>query len=56
MHGQLVVERPVAREMPLPTSFQDAMVHRMVSVPFSASSRIGAVSGEIQLDSKKVRC
>ena len=40
--GQLVVERPVAREVLLP------IVHRMVSVPFSASSRIDAVSGGIQ--------
>ena len=30
-----------------------AMVHRMVSVPFSASSRIDAVSGEIQFECYK---
>ena len=52
VHGQLVVGRPVAREVPLPTSPQGHGAQD-VSLLFSASSRIDSVSGEIQFECYK---
>ena len=53
VHGQLVVERLLPVKCHYRPLLRAAMVHRMVSVSFAASSRIDAVSGEIQFECYK---